>query len=203
MTPSGRVYDKRTEVGDCAMGFMRSLGRIIQGKPVYDPSEEFQSISYRTDRHPEGADQAMGQDVQQQQQQPQPIPGGHEQQGYKLVPIVQMRRVECHNNGPRMDVYADIHNDSTQNINVDRITIAGASRALGKRLRPGEAQQFLVYSGTRPHSNPGGYADLQYRTEEGGGDYFIAQHRLQTKQEPDGTFSLYGFQLMRPIKDIH
>lgn len=175
------------------MGFWSALGNIARGKPVFGP-ESGQAPSSSGQQAPSSSgEQVPG---------TQPVQPGEQKQGNKIVPIVRMHRVECHNNGPRMDVYVDIKNESPVQVLLDLVRVVGSVRQLDTVLQPGQLKQFLVYSGPRlREAQPSGYTEVQYRNMEN--DYFVAQHHMRTKPEPDGTFSLYEFELISPIKDIH
>jgi hypothetical protein len=170
------------------MGFFEGFKRVLQGKPVYTP---------------EDVEQQQG-TVPQNDEQPlpgvaapvQPLPVGP-----KLIPIVRIGRVEPRVSGQRLDVYADLHNESTEQIFLDKIMLLGVTHQLDRQLSSGESHQFLIYSGPLLVSPPAGYAEIHYR-KQADGDYFACYHQIRVRQEADGTYTITEFLLQGPIKDI-
>jgi hypothetical protein len=119
----------------------------------------------------------------------------------KTTPIVRIGRVECRANGSRLDVYADIHNESAEVIFLDKILLLGTTRELDSQLRPGEARQFRLYSGTLLQGQPGGYAEVRYR-KQGDGDYFADYHEIRTRQQGQQGYYITEFLMRGPVKDI-
>lgn len=166
------------------MGFFDALGKIIQGKPVFEPTDG----AAQNGQNPQTAVPA------------QPQAGTPTPQGPKTIPVVQIRRVECIDDGPRMELHVDIHNDSREDVMLDKILLLGTVRELDTTLRPGEARQFMVYKGNRTQNEPRGYAEVQYRKTDG--DYFSALHVLRGRKESDGYWDVIEFRLQLPIKDL-
>jgi hypothetical protein len=155
------------------MGFFGALGKVLAGKPIYGPE-----------------------DVQPQAgSEPSAQPSG------KVVPTLRMTRVECPVEGTRMDVYVNIHNESTVEVFVDRMKLLGTVRQIDSQLRPGEARQFHVYSGSVLQNADHNDAEVQYRTTTG--DYFAARHNVRFQQEGDHTYRVSEFHLVLPIVDMH
>jgi hypothetical protein len=84
------------------MGFLKSFGRILSGKPAYEPGDFTQADQPQQTQLPDGQPVAPG--------SPAPSPPS---QGPKVVPVVRITRVECPVNGSRMDIYGDIRNESS------------------------------------------------------------------------------------------
>lgn len=118
------------------MGFFNGLGRVLAGKPVYEPE-----------------------DVKPAEQQAAAQLGG------KVVPTVRLTRVECPLHQGQMNVYVDIHNESNVNVYLDKILLLGTKRELDSELRPGQTRQFPVYSGPAPQHSKQNDAEVQYRTD--------------------------------------
>ncbi len=163
------------------MGFFRALGNIVQGKPVFESAD------------------GAGQATQNPQAQTQPQ-AGQASQGPKTIPVVQIRRVECVDKGPQMELQVDIRNDSREDVLLDKIRLLGTVRELDTTLRPGETRQFTVYKGNRTPDEPRGYAEVQYRKMDG--DYFSAIHQVRGRKESDGYWDVTEFRLQLPIKDL-
>lgn len=160
------------------MGFFGALGKIMSGKPVYENK-----------------------------------PGGNEDPAYsgpesglpsaagpKFIPVVRIGRVENRISGNRLDIYADIHNQSNEALFLDRVFFIGIKRELDSQLRPGEARQFIVYSGPLLMRQPDGYAELQYR-KQSDGDYFANYHQVRSRQE-GSNWQVSELLMQGPVKDI-
>lgn len=167
------------------MGLFGALGKIIAGKPVYTP-ENVQQNQYNGPPPDVVADHQLG----------APISAGP-----KTIPRVRFGRVVCHANGPRFEVYADVRNQSGEELFIDKIMLLGTKREVDSRLRPGESRQFLVYSGPPLTAQPGGYAEVQYR-KQADGDYFADYHQVRCRQLPDGTYTITEMLLQGPVRDI-
>jgi len=124
------------------MGFLKGLGRLLAGKPVFEASPQTSQT---------------GTDLPQQQNT------GATPSQPKTIPMVRIGRVECHASGNNMNVFADVHNDSQDPIFLDRIMLAGKTRELDTQLRAGESRQFQIYAGSLFTTPPSGYAEVQYR----------------------------------------
>jgi len=159
------------------MGFFSTLNKIIHGKPLFE-SETQKEV-----------------DNEKVSEQTQALNNGR-----KTIPMVRVERTECHNSGNNMTVRCEIRNDSSLDIELDKIRVAGIVRELDTRLRPYESREFIVYSGKRPNNRSYGVAELNYKDLLG--DYFQARCAVEFKQEPDKTFSIYRIKVTGPIKDI-
>jgi hypothetical protein len=171
------------------MGFLKSFGRILSGKPAYEPGDFTQADQPQQTQLPDGQPVAPG--------SPAPSPPS---QGPKVVPVVRITRVECPVNGSRMDIYGDIRNESSVPVTLDKVLLQGDRRELDRRLNPGEAHQCLLYSGPLLQNIPNGYADVQFFTADS--DYFSARHQIRVQQQPDKTFRITEFLLTMPIHDM-
>ncbi len=167
-----RIYDFSLRRG--YIGFFSGLSKVLQGKPIYEPTDTRSS--------------------QTQEPIAQPV-------GPKAIPVVQIRRVECLEKGANLELHIDIHNDFTEPILLDKIMLLGTEKELDTTLLPGEARQFYVYSRPQFTNQPRGYAEVQYRKQDG--DYFSATHVIRSKQDPDGTWDVTEFTLQLPIRDLH
>lgn len=160
------------------MGFFGALGKIVAGKPVFEPEQNGTSGSTPTP-------QSTG-----------PMPAGP-----KAVPVVRFGRVECHASGPRIDVYADIHNESQEAIFLDRILLPGSKRELDSQLNPGQSRQYLIYSGPLLSQPVHGCAEVHYR-KQSDGDYFAGYHEIRCKPEGAAGYVITELLLRGPARDI-
>jgi hypothetical protein len=159
------------------MGFFGTLKKMIDGKPIFEPDE-----NNETER-------------EQQKEQTQVANNGR-----KTIPFIRVEKVESHNSGNEMTVRAEIRNESSQEIELDKIFLLGTKRELDTRLRPHESREFLVYSGKRPNNRSYGSSEINYKDMLG--DYFQARCAVEFRSESDGTFSIHRIKVAGPIKDI-
>jgi hypothetical protein len=173
--------------------FFESMKRIVQGKPIYNPSDVTQ--------FPQAAQ--TPQQLQTPQQQMAQLSHEAPQMtrfGPKVLPRVYIeQQCICQVQGSRLECFAYIRNESPVTIEVDKAHILGAKRELDTRLRPGEKRQFLLYSGSCLQNTGQHYAELQYKDETG--DYFVSQHTIEFQKQPDNTYFPWRIRYER-IKDI-
>lgn len=163
------------------MGFFRSLGKMLTGKPVYSPQDQ---------NTPQQGQPGIDHPVTQ--------PG---QPAAKVIPVVRMGRIENQVDGPRLAIYTDIRNDSAVPIFLDHVILCGTLQQLDTQLRAGEVRQLLVYSGPLLQNQPSGYVEVHYRTAETA-DYFVDYHEIHSHQEEDRGFIITELLLRGPVKDL-
>jgi hypothetical protein len=166
--------------------FFESMKRIMQGKPVYNPSD--------VTHFPQPAQQPLP-------QQPRPEDAPQMTRfGPKVLPRVYIeQQVICEVQGSRLECFGYIRNESPVPIEIDKIRWLGGPRELDTRLRPGEKRQFLLYSGNRLQNAGQHYCELQYKDTTG--DYFVSQHNVEFQKQPDNTYFPWRVRYER-IKDI-
>jgi len=160
------------------MGFFDGLGRLLQGKPVFQNSSAQQSQPPQEDGAPATA---------------QPTKS-------KIVPVVAITRVTCRQSGSRMDVYAVLQNQSSEQITLDKIRLLNTIRELDSVLRAGETRDYMLYSGERLRDQYKDQAELVYKDPSG--DYFAAIHDVIFHLESDKTYSVDDLRLHLPIRDV-
>lgn len=159
------------------MGFFSTLNKIVHGKPLFETETDKEMANERV------------------REQTQILNNGR-----KTIPVIQIERTDCHSNGTNMTVRCEIRNDSSLEIELDKIRMAGMVRELDTRLRPYESWEFIVYSGKRPNNRSYSVAELNYKDLLG--DYFQARCAVEYKSEPDSTYSISRIKVAGPIKDI-
>jgi hypothetical protein len=180
--------------------FFESVKRIIQGKPVFDDVDAQQKPQQDTSQVPLPTLTPLPQAPQAQPQPPKPqspIRKGDS----STFPIVQVKHCTSKLNGPNMQVYCRIINNSRMPIDLDKIRILGTTRELDNKLRPGEEREYMVYSGPRLQRQQYNDAQLDYKTEYG--DYFKAIHDVRFTYNSDKTYSVDELRLHPPIRDIY
>jgi hypothetical protein len=159
------------------MGLFGALGKIIAGKPIYSP-EASSSTSGATPSNP------LGQQAD--------VPPS--------LPVVRIGRVENRRSSGRIDIYADLHNESNDAIFIDYALLMGVKRELNFQLRAGEARQLLLYSGQPLQVQPTGYAELAYRRQSDR-DYFADYHQIRSRSTEQG-YEITELLLQGPVKDV-
>lgn len=170
------------------MGFFDVLKNVATGKPGFEvPSDSNENQSSQTS-----------------QGQVPAAPHQPVQTGPKVIPRVQIERVDTHSDSsrPHMRVGVHIQNDSETVVEIDRIRMLGRQKELGaKRLSPGQSFEFDAYEGPRPTQTGGENDDAYVTFKDESGDYFESRHRVEFRQEPDNTYSIYKMVYTAP-KDI-
>lgn len=159
------------------MGFFDALGKIVQGKPVFEVKD---------DQPKTGA----------QIQQPTPVTQMPNQAtGPKVYPLVRIDRLQCETPGNNLQLDVYIKNYSTTDVDVDRFEFFGGNPDLGTFLRPGESREFRVYNGPRPRGSNQRNCKIYFK--DATGDYFCSEHSIQFRQMPDGTYSIDRIDYLR------
>jgi hypothetical protein len=161
------------------MGFLEGLGRFMQGKPIFQASENNDTSQHSN---------TTTEDTQMTASGP------------KVVPTVFIERSDYHNSGQNMRIEAYIKNSSTQEVEVSRINLMGTHRDININLRAGESREVFVYDGARPKDYNYKNAYLQFKDESG--DYFESHHTVEFRSNQDGTYYISAFNFVGPVKDI-
>jgi len=165
------------------MPFFEFMKRIVEGRPVFDDpnAAPSSSVPVAPSATPETAINKSDQNS---------------------FPVVRVKRVTSHLNGPKLQVYGWIKNEWPEEIMLDKIRLLNAKRELDSFLRGGEEREFLLYDGPRP-SQQYFEAELDYKTQKEG-DYFRAIHDVGFEyHDGDKTFSVDELRLHYPIRDIY
>jgi hypothetical protein len=175
------------------MGFFGALGKIIQGKPVFEPTNNNQPPA-----QPQG-DAFGGGNFGQTAAPQQPGAQPPVQTGPKQPPHVEFERIVCHTNGNHMECDAFIKNHSQTDVDLDRLNLLGTSQDLGRVLRPGEEREFRIYNGNRPNSTSYNRAELTVK--DATGDYFQIIYHVEFDAVGDGTYDIDTIRT-QIVKDI-
>lgn len=171
------------------MGFFDAMGKMIQGKPVFqdDPTKQgAQQEDHFVEKNTPRLDTSHT-----------PLDG----HGQKIIPEITVTRVEGHVSGDNLDLWVTIHNSSEVSLFIDKIHVLGQKMDLNYDLAPGMERQMSVYKGPTLRTNAYTNADVDYRVVETG-DYFQARFYVEYDFEQDGTYLPNDFNLQRPIRDI-
>ncbi len=178
------------------MGLFEGMKRMIQGKPVFDVNDD--NDWGRDDDDTKNQNQRA--EKAADNYNPSAVTAAAQHTGPKVLPRVEIEKINCNLNGDRMDCYFAIQNNSTVRVEVDKITILGTTRELDNFLNPGEEREFLVFSGKRPANNYANKCELYYKDPTG--DYFMSQHSIDFEREHDGTYYIYRVTFNPPVRDV-
>jgi hypothetical protein len=171
------------------MSFFSIMGRMIEGKPA------FEDESQQKDGNEEAQPSA-------QESKPTAPQSTIDKSNENTFPVVYVKRVKVSLNGNNMEVYAQIVNEWSEEIMLDKIRLANATQEIDNTLRGNEEREFLIYRGPKL-SNECFEAQLDYKTQNEG-DYFQAVHDVKcTYDASDKTYTIDEMRLRRPIRDIY
>ncbi len=164
------------------MGFLDGLGKLIQGKPVFEVPQDIQDSPSKDD------------------DQQRPLAEQTPSSGPKIIPTVVIERSEYSNSGSSTRLTARIKNQSQNLIELDKIRLLGTSIELDGQLRAGESREFNIFEGNRPNHDNYDDAYLVYKNDTG--DYFESYHTVEFRKENDDTYNIYSFRFVGPVRDV-
>lgn len=166
------------------MGFWGALGKMAQGKPVF----ESESASLPQQDTPAS--------TQQQAAHP-----WVDSRGQKIIPHITLMHCKSVINGEKMEVTAWVTNSSELEIELDKIVLIDVRTELDRRLRPAEARQVVLYRGPIAKNDYAHKANLYYKIVLNG-DYFCADYRVEYNREPNGKYTVEELHPERDIRDV-
>lgn len=128
------------------MSFMGGLGRLLQGKPVFQ----------------------AGDDPSQTSTEPTQTKDG------KVVPRISIIRSDCNINNGTMELRVHIKNESPVEVFIDNIRIFDNQAEIDRNIKPNETSDFVVYKGPVMQDERRNKCELKYRTTDG--DFFVMEH---------------------------
>jgi hypothetical protein len=183
--------------------FFEAVKRIIQGKPVYDASNET-PISTEQPFNPE-QQVGMNENEELGATPGQPVEAEHSpilKNDARTFPVACIRKTITRFNGPTMQVCCFIQNRFSEPLDLHKIELLGRELELKRPMQPNEEREFIVYEGPLVESPKEHQALLVYKTEKG--DYFEAIHDIRFKfNYVAKTYYVDEINLRLPIKDIY
>lgn len=162
------------------MGFFDTLGKIINGQPVFD---EPQTIA------------------------PSPVSGTTSRSdptrtdtGHKLHPQVRVTRVKTSRSGNRMTSYAWVQNDSPYAVTLKKFYVMGQGSSMNYQLNPGQSREVQVYSGRIATSEHEADAYLDIMIAQNG-DYFQQEFHVEFDRQGDGMYLIEEFHPEDHVRD--
>lgn len=131
------------------MGFMAGLGRMMQGKPVFQADD-------RQAQLPNEPEQAPGE---------------------KVVPRVCIIRSDCRVADGNMELTAHIKNESSVEVYIDNIRIFDKVVEIDRIIKPSQTSDFVVYRGPVMQDENRNKCELKYRKADG--DFFVMHHLVE------------------------
>lgn len=165
------------------MGLFGALGRIVQGKPVFEVSHQNQQ--------PPASQPVAGEATNTTQQAPR---------GPKVIPQVYVERVECRTEGSHLECELTLQNDAQVTIELEKIELMGSVQYLNAFIRPGEEREYRAFSGNRPNQTYNDRCRIFYKDPSG--DYFCSEHHIEFQKLSDNTYTINRIRFMPPVRDI-
>ncbi|HEX7368321.1 MAG TPA: hypothetical protein VF261_01540 [Candidatus Saccharimonadales bacterium] len=156
------------------MGFGTKLRRFLSDEPIFKPedvSTEEKQLTAATTPDVEVGD---------------------------VVPIMRIDHAESATEDGYSNVYAHIHNESSETVTLQSIGILGVTRELGMRLPGKESQRVLLFVGVQPPETATMEAELRYKT---GDNTVLAAHYRVHGESKGGEVLISEFELQIPIRE--
>lgn len=157
------------------MGFWKAVGKIIQGKPVFEtPDQSVDRPPTLESLRPAPLVRPASQ-VEPPPEQPKPIP------------TVSITHCKTHVHGNDMTVTAWVTNTSDTEIELDKVTLLDAKTEIDRRLSPHQGHEVMLYKGPAPTTDAARKTCLYYKCIPTG-DYFCADFSTEYTRESDGKY---------------
>lgn len=163
------------------MGFLSGLGRLLQGKPVFQAP---QAGSEKSPWQPSFSAETPT-----------------DERGRKIIPELRVEHCHTHLSGDDTMVTVWLTNTSDGDIDLDKVVILDVKRELDRRLGPGQAHEVVLYKGPVPMSDAARKAQLYYRLVSSD-DYFRADFLVEYQRQSDGSCPIEGLRPEYPIRDV-
>lgn len=164
------------------MGFWGALGKIAQGKPVFEVQD---TPSQSQDSAPTSEESATHPWI--------------DENGQKIIPHITMTHCKSVIDDNHMEVTAWVTNTSQLEVELDKIVVLNLKTELDRRLRPAEARQVVLYRGPLAKNDYVHKANLYYKIVQNG-DYFRADYMVEYNRESNGTYTV---EELHPERDVH
>jgi len=156
------------------MGILEGLARFMRGEPIYKDEdvtiEEKQAAAAMTPA-------ASVEDV---------------------APIVRIDNVRSSIVDDYLEVRGDLHNVAKKEVRLEKLEVLGKVKEANASLAAGKtAENITLFAGEAPVTDRVDTAKLTYRPS--GGESFVANYAIESRQEADGRQSITGFSLQLPV----
>lgn len=160
------------------MGFFKALGKMIQGKPVFEVSGDAKD-NFATDKRVVSS-------------QPPPavvLPPDPVEEKPTVIPTFALQHCQTHINGDDIDVTVWATNTSDVDIEIDKCVILDTKTEIDRRLSPGQAHEITLYRGPIPTTNLAHKANIFYKSIRAN-EYFRVDFSVEYNHESDGTYTV-------------
>lgn len=178
--------------------FWTGLGRMMSGKPIYDPNDP------DIQQHKPYEDNPIDQQVQDPAAQ---VPVGRPANGIikgneSTYPKLEIRRVDNHYNGDNVEIYFRIYNPTNMQLWIERVQLCGSDHRIRDDLRPHQEQQYSVYNGKCMKSDHEREVKIKFRTMEG--DYFQIEFEIRYRYLRErGIYEVDECHQHHAVRDIY
>src|SRR5699024_9555872 len=117
------------------MGFWKGFGRLIAGKPVFQPGDEASQDPLA----------GVVAEPEVQSPEPEPVDNLRDASGRKIVPQIGVSHVKSHVSGSNMSVTAWVVNNSQVAIRLDRCMLMSRQSSIYRDLAPGQGHEVELY----------------------------------------------------------
>jgi hypothetical protein len=169
------------------MGLLDGLRKMIQGKPVFEDSNQSQS-----DMTVKAMDQFDSMVATPTNQSPENVHVEAPQQT-KVTPTFDLRHCQTHVNGDTIMVTIWATNTSPVDIEIDKCVLLDTKTEIDRRLSPGQAHEITLYKGPAPKTDHAHTANIFYRSIREN-EYFRVDFMVEYNREHDGSFT---------VEDLH
>jgi len=167
------------------MGFLNGLGRLLQGKEVFQNEGAQPSLA--------SSDSTSNTQSKQSQ--------FVDERGYKIIPHVTLDRVKWNRSGDTMTITAWVTNHSKWPVRIDHFTVLGQKQVFQQELGPNDRDQLVIHKGTVASSEHDSHAELTFLLKENG-DLFKNVYHVEFNRESDGKFVIEELHDDGPVRDI-
>jgi hypothetical protein len=165
------------------MGFFKTLGKMIQGKPVFDtPSGVRQALDTEQASSPTSVPPIIKSD-----------PVAPEKEETKIIPTFMLQHCQSHINGGDIDVTVWATNMSEDDIEIDKCVILDTKTEIDRRLSPGQAHEITLYRGAIPKTDHAHKANIFYKSIKAN-EYYRVDFSVEYNRESDGNYT---------VEDLH
>lgn len=161
------------------MGFLKALGKMIQGKPVFEASDQ-------TVHEPPVLDTARPAATVEPPVTKAPPPVNHQE---KVIPRVSITHCKSHLRDTEMTVTAWLTNTSHAEIELDKAVLIDATAEIDRRLMPQQAHEVTLYKGSAPTTDQAHKACIYVKCLPTG-DYFCADFTVEYNRESNGVYTV-------------
>ena len=120
--------------------------------------------------------------------------------GRKIVPEIEVTRLEPHESGDNLELWAHIKNNSSFEVEISKVAILGQINTVGRFLDANEQYEVRIYRGKIPTNDGYKKCEIYFKLVETG-DYFCADHRIDYDYD-DGRYVPNELHVIHPIRDV-